>query len=103
MALASAIVGAQRPSQDVTWLREDDTPEDLTSATLTGTVIPRSTRIPQAIQGTLSVIDALNGIFRWEYALVDLVAGYNDVTFEAAFPTGPSPAKTFKTVWFVEE
>ena len=38
MALAHAVAGATRPSQVITWTRDDGTAEDLTGATITGKI-----------------------------------------------------------------
>ena len=38
MALATAIQGALHTGQTITWTRTDGTPQDLTGATLSGTI-----------------------------------------------------------------
>ena len=80
MALAPAIHGALRPGQTITWVREDGQPEDLTGATLTGTLYRRMLSEQRAITGILTIVDAINGVFRWEYDLADVIAGTYLVT-----------------------
>lgn len=103
MALADAVAGALRPAQAITWTREDGTAEDLTGATITGVLKPDDTGTVRAIAGTLSVTDAENGVFTWEYAAADVVAGTYQVQFNAAFAAGATPARTFATTWEVKD
>lgn len=105
MGLANAIVAAKRPSQLITWTRfSDGTPEDLTGATLTGKLRLYQQATSQAIAGTLTVTDAVNGVFRWDYADADVaVAGEHRVQFMATFGSNPTPAKTFTETWTVKE
>ena len=103
MALASAVQGGLRPSQLITWTREDGDAENLTGATLTGTITNRTTTVTRAIAGTLAVTDATAGVFRWDYAAGDVSdAGEFDVQFAAAFGSGQTPARTFVARWKVE-
>lgn len=104
MALANAVQGALRPSQEITWLRDGSGgPEDLTGATLTGWISPHKCDPPVAITGTLTVIDAQAGIFRWDYASADLsIPGTHLVQITAAFGAGATPARTFLTEWTVQ-
>jgi len=104
MALAAAVAGGLRPSQIVTWTRDDGTPEPLTGATLTGTITDRTTEATRAIAGTLTVTDAAAGQFRWDYAAGDVAtAGHYDVQFSASFASGQTPARTFVARWQVAE
>ncbi len=101
MALAHAITGATRPSQVITWTRDDSTPEDLSGATLTGT-IKNSLGVVRAIAGTLTVTTAASGIFTWAYHVDDVAtAGKYRVQFTAAFGSTPTPAKTVIADWVV--
>ncbi len=101
MALAHAIEGGTRPSQVVTWTRDDSTPEDLSGATLTGT-IKNSLGVVRAIAGTLTVTTAASGIFTWAYHAADVAtAGKCRVQFTATFGTTPTPAKTVIADWVV--
>lgn len=102
MALANAVAGATRPSQVITWQREDGNPEILTGATLTGKLYNKRTGVTQAIAGDLSVTDAANGVFTWDYDAADVAtAGEYSVQFTAAFGASPSPARTIETDWTV--
>ena len=100
MPLADAVQGATRPAQLITWYRDDDTPEDLTGATLTGLV--RRDNVVEAITGDLTVTDGTGGVFRWDYSTEDVaIAGRHEVQFNAAFASGQTPAKTFVASWTV--
>lgn len=102
MALAKAIQGGLRPAQEITWLREDGEVEDLTDATITGTIREHDSGDQRAIAGTLTVTDGAAGVFVWAYAAADVAtAGRFTVQFNAAFGAEPSPAKTTKTSWEV--
>jgi hypothetical protein len=104
MALAAAIKGGLRPSQIVTWSRDDGDAEQLTGATLTGTITNRATGTTRAIAGTLTVTDGAAGQFRWDYVAGDVSdAGEYDVQFSAAFASGQTPARTFIARWTVRD
>jgi len=103
MSLADSVAGALRPSQVITWTREDDaeTPENLTGATITGVIVDNDTGAVRAIAGTLTLTDAANGVFTWIFNAADLVAGSYLVQFTASFPSGTTPAKTKASDWTV--
>ncbi len=105
MGLANAVMGALRPSQQITWTREGvNTPEPLTGATLTGKLRNCDTQVTRAIAGTLTVTDGANGVFTWAYDAADVAeAGLFDVQFTAAFGTSPTPARTVTSRWEVSE
>ncbi len=104
MALASAVKGGLRPSQSITWLREDGVAEDLTGATLSGALRNRATGATRAIAGALVVVNGSAGALRWDYAAGDVAeAGNFDVQLTAAFATGQTPARTFVARWSVTE
>ena len=104
MALARAIQGAKRPSQTITWTREDDTPEDLTGATITARIRRQGQGTSEDVTGTFTVTDGDGGEFRWDYSDDDVeIAGEHRVQFTATFESGPTPAKTFVADWIVEE
>lgn len=104
MALAHAVAGATRPSQVITWTRDDGTAEDLTGATLTGKIKDPRTDEVADIAGTLSITDATAGQFTWEYGAADVAtSGRYLVQFTAAFGTGATPARTIVTAWYVQE
>lgn len=105
MALVHAIQGSRRPSQMITWLRDDEneTAEDLTGATLSGIIQREGETTGVAITGTLSVTDGEAGEFRWDYSTDDVaVAGMHRVQFSAAFGDNPTPAKTMVSAWMVK-
>lgn len=104
MALASAIQGAKRPTQQITWTRQGSgDPEVLTGATITGIIKNKQTLETRAITGTLTVTDGENGVFTWAYGTADVAdAGVFQVQFSAAFIAEPTPAKTFLTDWEVK-
>lgn len=101
MALPTVIQGAQSPSLQLTWYQNGTTtPVDLTGATITA-LIKRGTTVEEAT-GTFTLVDAANGVFRWDFSETDVAtAGTHTVQFDAAFGSEPSPAKTFKTGWTV--
>ena len=101
--LPNRVEGGVRPAQALTWKREDGSAEDLTGATLTGSIRNRATGTTRAIAGPLTVTDGAAGVFRWDYAAEDVAeAGRFDVQFDAAFTAGLSPARTFVEQWTVE-
>lgn len=101
--LKTAVQGALRPSQVVTWYRTGETVEDLTGATLTG-VIRNSAGVVRAIAGVLTVTDGEAGEFRWDYHADDVAAAGNfTVQFSAAFGSNPTPARTRKSKWMIHE
>ena len=103
MALAHAVAGATRPSQVITWTRDDGTAEDLTGATITGKIRSLADGTTRDIAGTLSVTDAAAGEFTWAYAAADVATpGRFQVQFTAAFGTGATPARTDATNWEVK-
>lgn len=104
MSLPTRVVGGRRPAMSITWSRDDGTAEDLTAATLTGSIRDRATGTARAIAGTLTVTDGPAGAFRWDLAAADVVAaGKFDVQFTAAFASGLTPARTFVERWTVAE
>lgn len=104
MALAAAVAGAVRPSQTITWLRDDGEPEVLTGATLTGKIRNPSTGTTRAIAGSLVIVNGAAGQFRWDYDPADVAdAGEQQVQFTASFASNPTPARTITEEWVVYE
>ena len=100
--LPNRVEGGVRPAQALTWKREDGSAEDLTGATLTGSIRNRATGETRAIAGTLTVTDGPAGAFRWDFAAADVAeAGEFDVQFTAAYTAGATPARTFVERWRV--
>lgn len=102
--LADAVQNALWPSQLIVWLRADGTPEDLTGATLAGTIRDQRSGISRPLLGVLTVANGLLGAFQWAYALADVAAaGGFDVQFTAHKLTGPTPARSISDQWIVHE
>lgn len=105
--LPPRVAGALRPSLTLTWLEEGpnglpDQPVDLTGATLTGRIAPRyGAGANRDISGTLTVYDGLAAEFVWDFAEEDVVAGSYYVMFDAAYPSGPTPARSLVAEWDV--
>src|SRR5262245_27699215 len=87
MALGRGIVGSRHTGQQITWIRADGTPQDLTGSTLTGTIKDVSSGVSRSIAGTLTVspTQAAQGVFTWAYAAADLVAGVYEAQFIATY------------------
>jgi hypothetical protein len=102
MPLQSAIEGAQHTGQAITWLRSDDTPHDLTGATLTGTI--RDTDgTERAIDGLLTITSPTGGQFTWAYGTNDVAAaGHYEVQFKATYGDGKFDLSFIET-WRVEK
>jgi len=106
MALSNAIKGAPRPSQLITWTRDNanSTPEDLTGATITATIRRTGSATSEALTGAFVITDGPEGQFRWDYSTADVaVEGAHQVQFIATFGSSPTPAKTKISAWFVED
>lgn len=103
MALAAAIKGAKRPSQTITWTREDGTAENLSGATLTGFIRNMRTGATRSIDGTLTLVTPASGVFTWAYGDNDVNESGQDfeVQFVASFGSAPTPAKTKAASWIV--
>lgn len=103
MGLPTVVQGALRPSLSITWYRGNTTtPEDLTGATLTGTLQRVGVSATQAVAGALVLVNAAGGAFRWDLDAADVATpGDYWVEFTAAFASGASPAKTFAERWTV--
>lgn len=88
--------GALRPSLAITWTRErGEGAEDLTDATLTGTITDRNGQ-ERPIAGDLSVDNGPAGAFTWEFAPADVATpGTYAIQITASFASDPSPAKSF--------
>lgn len=103
MALAHAVAGATRPSQVITWLRDDDTAEDLTGATITGKLFDHSLGTTRDIDGTLAVTDGTAGVFTWAYGPADVAApGRFQAQFTATYVANPTTARTVVAEWEVK-
>jgi hypothetical protein len=102
-SLPTAIQGALRPSLLLSWRRQGTgAPEDLTGATLSGSIINSQSGVAHAIAGQLVLVDGPGGQFRWDFAHADVATpGSYAVEFVASFAAGQTPAKTFTAGWLV--
>ena len=105
MALAKAVATGKRPSQLITWQREDGNGvETLTGATIAGKIRRQGQGSSDDLTGTFTVTDGANGVFRWDYSTADVAtAGTHKVQFTATFGSDPTPAKPFISEWVVKE
>ena len=100
MALQNALQGATHTGQLITWSRSDGTAQDLTGATLTGTITNVVSGVTVSIAGTLTIVTAASGIFSWTYAAADVTtAGQYRVQFTATY--SGSPDLTFLADWLI--
>lgn len=101
--IPDAVQYGRRPSALITWSDADGDAQDLNGATLTGTIRDAYGN-SRAITGSLTLTDAENGVFRWDYSEADVAqAGRLFVKFSAAFGSGQTPANTERTKWTVKE
>ena len=100
MSLPRAIEGARHTGQEITWIDEDDTPHDLTDATVTGTIEDKDGN-KTAITGTLTVTDAASGVFTWAYSAADVATvGRFMVRFKATYSS--TYDLSYSEPWVVE-
>jgi len=100
MSLPRAIKGARNTGLTITWQHPDGTAHNLTGATLTG-VIKNDAGTSRAIDGTLALSDAANGVFTWTYGAIDVgTAGTFLVQFKATI--GGQYDLTYSEKWVVE-
>ncbi|SRR6266540_1138767 len=100
MALQNAIQGQAHTGQSITWTRDDGTAQNLTGATLTGTITNVLTGVSVAIAGALTATTPLSGILTWAYASADVAsAGQYRVQLLASY-AGASDA-TYLADWLV--
>ena len=98
MALPDYVAGSLRPPMSITWVGGIN---DLTGATISGTLKDMTTKASRAIAGALAVTDGPNLQFSYDPDAADVVVGFYEVQFNAAFPSGATPAKSFITTWNV--
>lgn len=99
MGLPRAIEGARNTVVTITWTQDDDTAQNLTGATLSGTIQNKDGTVT-AIAGTLALSDAANGVFTWTYAAADVATpGRYLVQFKATYINYDL---TYPEVWIVE-
>ena len=102
-SLETMVEGATRPSQLITWLDSEESPIDLTGATITGCIQDLTTGTVRAVTGFLIVTNPTAGQFRWDYSADDVQAdGVYVVQFTATYPLGPTVARSKAAYWTVE-
>ncbi len=103
MSLSNGMVGAQHSVQQITWLKEDGSPYNLTGATITARIRDQQSGVSRASDGVFSLITPTSGIFSWAYGALDVA---NPGTFRVQFVASYSDSKNDKTYtanWSVEE
>lgn len=102
--LAPRVQGAMRPSLQITWADEDGAPLNLTGATVTARIRNMATRVTTTSAGAFALVDAPNGVFRWDFDATDVAAaGEYQVQFTATYGLAPTPARTFIAQWRITE
>lgn len=99
MALPDSVKNSDHTSILITCQREDGSVVDLTGSTLTGVFKNKVTLVNKNITGTLSLVDAIGGQFRWLHSSgsagdvanagnfkVQFTATYGDSTKEISIP-----------------
>lgn len=101
MGLSRAIQGARNTGQQITWTQDDGPTQDLTGATLSGTIEDKDGNT-SAITGTLAVVTAASGVFSWAYSAADIATvGRFLVQFKADYGSGLYDL-SYPEVWVVE-
>lgn len=99
MTLPRAIAGARNTGLQITWTQEDGTAQNLTGATLTGTIEDKD-GVTRSITGTLALVTAASGIFSWAYSAADVATvGRYLVQFKATYTNFDL---SYPEVWIVE-
>lgn len=95
--------GSVRPGIVITWINGDQTPVDLTGATLTGKLFSQTSGLTRNVAGTFQILAPTLGMFIWNFHADDVVKGEYKVQFTATFSTAPLVQKSFITNWTVDE
>lgn len=97
------VQGALRPSPLITWA-DGRHFFDLTGATITARIRNKINGTVRDSLGTFTVTNGAQGQFRWDLHADDVAeAGEFEVRFTASFGTAPSPGKSYRTDWIIEE
>ena len=87
MSLPSAHKDSVRPTMRISWFRQDGTPVELTSSTLSGRIHNTGTGATKSVTGVLTVVDATEGKFTWVFSTADVdTSGNFLVQFKALYP-----------------
>ena len=95
-SLLLATESSRHTAQTITFARPDEATQNLTSATLSGTIKNVRTGVERAITGTFALVTAASGIFAWTYSAGDLVAGDYQVQFVATY----ADTTADRSVWY---
>lgn len=102
MALASAVQGARRTAQLITWLDEDGDAMDISGAVLSAKMRRTATGDVTAADGVFTVVNGPAGQFQWSYGAGDVgTDGIYEVQFTAT--AGGMADRTFPEAWQVIE
>lgn len=89
MALPSIFKDNRHTAIEITWLRQNGVPVDLTGATITGTKRNKSTSVNSTITGSFTIMNTTQGIFRWSHSAADVATvGTYQVQFRATYGSG---------------
>ena len=101
MGLPRAIQGARNTGAQITWTQDDGTIQDLTGATITGTIEDKD-GTSRSITGALALVTPSSGIFSWSYSVSDVgTVGRFLVQFKANYGGGLYDL-SYPEVWVVE-
>jgi hypothetical protein len=101
--LPKAVKGARNSGLTITWKHPNGSAHNLTGSALTGFIRNRLGTV-RAIDGTLALSDASNGVFTWAFGDVDVgTAGKFSVQFVATYTANSLSDKTYIEDWVVEE
>jgi hypothetical protein len=100
--LSKAVQGARHTSQRISWVDGDGDAHDLSGSVITGRKVSVITGIETDLDGTLTIVSGINGVFDWAYGVNDVAeAGAFRVQFSATY--GPEMLdRTMQANWEVE-
>ena len=101
MGLPRAIEGARYTGAQIIWSQDDGTVQNLSGATITGTIEDKD-GTSRSITGTLALVTPASGIFSWAYSVADVgTVGRFLVQFKADYG-GELYDLSYPEVWVVE-
>lgn len=102
-SLPEAVVGSTHSALVITAKRADNTILDLTGGTVTGRLKDKSSSAIQSIAGTLTVVDATGGQFRWTFGSADVsTIGIFGAQFTITYSDG-TVERSLVSEWEVSE
>lgn len=100
--LSKAVQGARHTAQRITWRDGDGDAHDLTGAVITGRKRSVITGEETDLDGVLTLVSGIDGIFDWAYGVNDVAeAGLFRVQFSATYGPGMLD-RTMQSEWYVE-